>query len=216
MARAEVPWLSRVSLPWGLELSPLNISRSGILFETSTKLLPGDVVQFQICGHDTTLSVRGRFVRSEVAAIDGCGVKYHVAAVFERELDLDPSYPNGAEISSTSKNLADWFLQMAAALDRCADPVVLRERIAQGLRNLVPARDIQIRDAPLTPQDGCESIYFKVAVGNGSQLVLQVTFERGTVPSALEFRLLQAGSALAGVVLECGCSITERPQSGVR
>jgi hypothetical protein len=204
LGRGDLPWISTVKLPCGLEMSLLNISSSGMLVETVSKFTPGTVVELRLCGAVTTLAVPARFVRSEVAAVDGRGVKYHAAAVFDKELDLEGLHRSGAETSSTSTGLAGWLLQIATELDRGADPRALRQRIERGLRRLVPARDVQIREAPIAPEDGCESVYFTVAMGIGSRAVLQVTFEPGQAPSDLDFRLLQAGAALAAVVLRFG------------
>jgi hypothetical protein len=87
--RAEVPWLSTIKLPWGLEVQLLNISSSGMLVETGSKFTPGSVTHLHLYGPETDLVIPACFVRSEVAAVDGRGVKYHAAATFTKQLDLD-------------------------------------------------------------------------------------------------------------------------------
>ena len=42
-----------------------------------------------LTGPETNLVVPVRFIRSDVARIDGLGVRYHAAAAFAKELDLD-------------------------------------------------------------------------------------------------------------------------------
>ena len=66
----------------------LNISSTGMLVETGSKLEPGSVTKLHLCGPDTHLVVPARFVRSEVAAVNREGVKYHAAAMFQKPLDL--------------------------------------------------------------------------------------------------------------------------------
>jgi len=199
--RGEVPWLSTVKLPWGLEVCLLNISSTGMLVETTSKLPSGGMTEFQLCGPDTTLVVPARFVRSEVARVDYRSVKYHVAAAFARELDF-PAPPGAARSASTQKALAELLTRVLADLDRGGEHGELRTRFEQGLRKLVPARDIQIRDVPVRPGDGTESIYFTVPSGLGSGAILQATFEADCHLAELEFRLLKSAAALAAVVLE--------------
>jgi len=95
--RADLPWIftvkllssADISLLDGAEMSLLNISRTGLLVESASKFAPGTVCELQLGGAGTELPVRVRFVRSEVASVDQHGVKYHAAAVFEKELDLE-------------------------------------------------------------------------------------------------------------------------------
>ncbi len=197
----EVPWVTSVTLPWGLEVRLLNISRTGMLVESAAKFTPGTVAEFRIAGRDGTLVVPARLVRSEIAAVNGRGVRYHSAAAFDRELDLVGPKPGASEISSISADFADWLRQLSVALDRNADADTLCRRIDEGLRKLARVRDVQFRDAPAARQDGCESVCFTVPKGNGASGVLQAAFAPGQLPSELDFRLLQAGAALAAVVL---------------
>jgi hypothetical protein len=204
LARKDLPWLTTVRLPWGLEVCLLNISRSGMLVETSSKFTPGSIAQFELRGGDDVLVVPARFVRSEVVTVDGRGVRYHAAAAFQKELDLEDPRVSRARISSTRKELADWLRTISIELDRNADPAVVRERLERGLCALVTARDVEILTAPITPDAGCESFYFTIIERSGHRAVLQVTFEPGRTPSELDLRMLQAGAALAAVVLQLG------------
>jgi hypothetical protein len=206
VSRAEVPWLSSVKLPWGQEVSLLNISSSGMLFESTAKYFPGGVAQFELCGGDQKVVVRGRFVRSEVARVDRFGVKYRAAAAFESEVDLLGPNGDAAQIPSTTRNVADWLVEISMALNRAADRLTLRQKIERGLRQLVTGPEIRIRHVAIPSHEGCESVCFKIPVGDGSDLVLQAAFEPGEAPTDLEFRILQAGAALAAVVLRLGGS----------
>jgi hypothetical protein len=71
-----------------------------------------------------------------------------------------------------------------------------------GLRRLLPVRDIQLRQSPMVPSEGSESIYFSVPCSSGPRSILQAIFEPGYRPSPAEFRLLKAAASLAAVVLE--------------
>jgi len=199
--RQQVPWLSTVRLSWGLEVELLNISSSGILVETTSKFMPGSETEFQLCGRDSSLVVPARFVRSRVATVDVRSVKYQIAAVFAKELDLSGPRPGRVGASSAPRALADLFAQVLEELDRAPQPAALRTKFEEGLRKLVPARDIQIRDVPAEPEKGTESIYFTVPSG-GSRAILQATFEADYNLAELEFRVLRSAAALAAVVLE--------------
>jgi hypothetical protein len=196
----EVPWLSTVKLPWGPEVSLLNISRTGMLVETTFKFTPGNLTEFQLCGPEVNLVVRARFVRSEVAAVDSRSVKYHAAAVFSEELRLQTFLGRG-NLFSPPKALAELLTHVVADLDRYGQGG-LRSRFEQGLRKLVVARDIQIRDGVVSPTDTSESIYFTVPSTLGTRAILQVTFEPGHELLEMEFRLLQSAATLAAVILE--------------
>src|SRR6202035_1478525 len=82
----DVPWLSTIKLPWGLEVRLLNISSTGLLIETGSKFTPGLVTNLRLCAAETELVISACFVRSEVATVDGRGVKYHAAAAFKEQL----------------------------------------------------------------------------------------------------------------------------------
>jgi hypothetical protein len=219
-SRADLPWLSTVRLPWGLEVRLLNISTTGMLVETSSKFTPGSVAEFELRSADDSVVVPARFVRSEVVSVDGLGVRYRAAAVFERELDLDGPQPSDrGRQSSTPGGLADWLAELSTLLNRpdvsgSGDASKLRERMECGLRRLVSAKDVRILDVEsqeeaelVPPPAGCKSIYFSMggpAPGESStrrQAVLQVTFEPDSAPSDVDLRLLQAGAALAAVVM---------------
>jgi hypothetical protein len=94
--RGDVPWLSTVKLPWGLEVRVLNISSTGMLIETGSKFTPGTVTELQLYGPETDLVVSACFVRSEVALVDGRGVKYRAAATFKKQLDLNKLARSGS------------------------------------------------------------------------------------------------------------------------
>ncbi len=86
--RNDVPWLSSITLSWGLEVRLINISTTGVLIETGSKFAPGTTTGLRLTGSGTDTIVTVRFVRSEVARIDALGVKYFAAGAFETEVDL--------------------------------------------------------------------------------------------------------------------------------
>jgi hypothetical protein len=85
---ADVPWLSSIKLPWGLEVRLLNLSSTGMLIETGSKFTPGSDTHLRLCGPETDLVISACFVRSDVAAVDRRGVTYHAAVSFKKQLDL--------------------------------------------------------------------------------------------------------------------------------
>jgi hypothetical protein len=199
--RADLPWLSTIKLPWGLEVRLLNMSTSGMLVETTSKFMPGSVADFEITGSDDSIVVPARFVRSEIVGVDARGVRYRAAAVFEREVDLDGPRAKTARVASTANGLATWLHQLSADIEQKAAPDALRARFENGLCRLVSARDVRILDEPSAPAEGCESIFFNMTSG-GTRRVLQVTFEPGYEPSEVDFKMLQAGASLAAVALQ--------------
>jgi hypothetical protein len=86
--RGDVPWLSTVKLPWGLDARPLNISSTGLLLESGSKITPGSVAELKLHGPEWQIAIPACFVRSEVALVNGLGVKYRAAAAFENRLEF--------------------------------------------------------------------------------------------------------------------------------
>jgi hypothetical protein len=158
------------------------------------------VAEFQLCGANETVVVSARFVRSEIATVDGLGVKYHAAAVFEKPLVLESSQPTDAEGPNTTARLADWLLALSTDLRGDLDPDQLRERLEERVLRLVSARDVRILAEPGPTPEGCESVCFAIPRSHGGRSVLQVSFDSGYVVSPPDFRLLQAAAALAAVI----------------
>ena len=202
-APADLPWLKGVQTAWGLQVRVLNISGSGMLVESSSKLVPGSSTEFSLCGAETQVVMPARVVRSEVAAVDSRGVKYQIAAVFDSGLDHlfreEPELPTGS--CATPQALAALLVRVSIEIGRGRDAAAVRATFEQGLRRLVPAREIRIRDVPMEPIDGTESIYFTVPDGAASRSILQATFEPDYQPAADEFTLLKAAAAAAAIVL---------------
>jgi hypothetical protein len=198
--RQELPLLASVRLPWGIEVNLLNLSNTGMLVETSTKLTPGNTISIELCGTDSSVVVPARFLRSEIVGVDGRGVRYRTAVVFEKEIDVNQLRREADRAVSASNNVAEWLRQLSIALERGGDPDLLRERIKAGLRKLLSARDVDIRNEPVPPPEGCDSIYFTVALEGEGRGVLQITFEPGHAPTDLDFKILQAAAAVTSVM----------------
>src|SRR4029450_2645239 len=63
----DIPWLKSVRLPWGLEVGVVNVSTSGILLESNSKITAGSVVDLQLIGRGLTgVNVPARLLSSEI------------------------------------------------------------------------------------------------------------------------------------------------------
>ena len=198
---ADLPWLTKIKLPWGLEVRLLNMSATGMLVETTSKLTPGTVANIEIAGADEKVVIPARFVRSEIVGVDALGVRYRTAVVFDREVDLDGPRAALARVSSTPQGLAGWLQQLSGDLERNAGLEALRDRIEKGLCRLVSAREVRVLETPEPPGETGDSIQFGMSAG-GKRRVLLVTFEPGYEPSELDFKMLQAGASLGAVMLQ--------------
>jgi hypothetical protein len=178
----------------------VNISRTGLLVESGSKLAPGVTLELHLSGPGTNLVVLARFVRSEVARINRLGVRYYAAAQFETPLDVFAPRHEPVTRSTTPRALAELLATVLAESDHHPEPA--RIRFARGFRALVRARDVLIRHAPVAPMDDSESIYFHVKGEGRSRVILQVMFEPDRALTASEFRLLKAGALLTAAVLE--------------
>lgn len=192
------PWLWGVRMPWGTEVDMVNISRTGLLVESGSKVTPGVTLELQLTGMGQSRIVLARFVRSEIARVDRLGVRYLAAAQFEQPLDLLVPRTEPAP-TATPRSLADLFTTVVCDANQPEDASI---RFARGLRGLVGARDVLIRPTPIAPEHGCESIYFRVNGDDRSGLILQILFDRNRALTTSEFRLMKAATGLASALLE--------------
>ena len=195
----DLPWLSKVKLGTGLDVALVNISSSGVLFESGSKFTPGTTSELILTGSDANMVVPVRVIRSEIARIDAFGVKYHAAGAFDKEIDLGGPRRVAAEPSTPPEALAQI---LAGALAESTDAEPAHTRFARGVKQLVGARDVQVRTTPVGSSGGRETLYFDVPGDDRVRTVLQVTFDRSHDVSATEFRLLKAAAWLTAAALE--------------
>ena len=79
--------LSRARLRIGRELAVLDVSNSGILVESVTRLLPGTHVDVHIVTRDGRVLVRSHVVRAYVTEVTADVVRYRVALAFDCVID---------------------------------------------------------------------------------------------------------------------------------
>jgi hypothetical protein len=203
----EVPWLSAIKLSWGPELQLINISSTGVLVETGSKFAPGSTTNLQLVGPETNLVVPVRFIRSDVSRIDGLGVRYRAAAAFTKEIDLEgPRRETGMPASPPAALAALLASVLSAPRER---PEPAHARFAQGLRQLVGARDVRVSAGGAGSAGGSETLYFDVPGDDRSRATLQVTFDRTHEVTDSEFKLLKAAAWLTAAVLELERPVTQ-------
>lgn len=192
----DLPWLWSAKLPTGLDLKVVDVSNSGVLVETPTKLSRGTTIELRIVGHETNLSVLARIARTDVAHVDALGVKYHIGAAFARDLEL--VRPEGLSSDVRPVALADLLSRVLAQADHGSTAALVS--FEQELTRLLPVRSVHVRQRPAVSVAGTESVYFSVPGTAGT--ILQATFDRDCAPSPLEFKLLKAAANLASIVLD--------------
>lgn len=192
------PQLWAVRLPWGTEVDMVNISRTGVLLESGSKLTPGVTLELQLRGMGQSRIIPARFIRSEIARVDRLGVRYHAAAQFEQPLDLLTSRTESMP-TANPRSLAELFSAVVCDANGAEDVSV---RFARGLRGLVGAREVLIRPTPIVPGHDCESIYFRVSGDDRSGMILQVLLDRDRALTTAEFRLMKAATGLTSALLE--------------
>lgn len=204
--RGDVSWLSAVKLSTGDELRLINISSTGVLVETGTKLTPGMTTELHLSGPGTSLVVPARFVRSDIARIDGLGVRFHAAAAFTKELDLANPRPSVTGPSTRPEELAALFGSVLSSGHDRSD--LAHDRFAKGLRQLIGAREVRVSAGGTGAAGGRETLYFDVPGDDRSRTTLQITFDRNHDVTEGEFSLLKAAAWLTAALLEI-----EKPHS---
>jgi hypothetical protein len=200
VAHEELSWLSDARLAWDTEIALVNISNSGVLLESGSKLAPGSTTELHLIGSAASLVVPVRFIRSEIAKVDPIGVRYRAAAEFDKDIDL-------ARLARASEKRSSASHALAELLGGCLDDSSPRQdpahvRFARGVRDLVGARDVQVRTASGPSDAGRETLYFDVPGDDRTRKTMQVVFDRGHDVTAYEFTLLKAAALLTAAALE--------------
>jgi len=197
----ELPWPCAVTTPKGVAVRLLNVSTTGLLFESPLKFTPDSETSLYLSGPDTKLVLPARFVRSEVSSVDALGVKYQTAAMFSHKVKLfaalSKSMANG---DPSPQALADLLVRVSTEFGHSGDAAAARHEFESGLRQLVPSCDIALRDSLIRSSNGCDSIYFTVPSPKGA--VLQVTFDPDQEPSLEQFKLLRVAASVASIIVQ--------------
>jgi hypothetical protein len=194
---SELSWLTALRVPDATGVEVVDISRTGIMIETGTKLTTGSSVEIELVGPDLAMRIPARMLRTQIASVDSLGVRYRIAAAFARYLDMPGLVPGGAVGAAT---ISELLQKLRDTLDGTTggDPVA---RFESELKKLLRVRDVQIRSNPTETAPGLESVYFSVPTGTAAPPVLQVTFEADHQPTEMEFKVLKAAAGLAAAVL---------------
>jgi hypothetical protein len=200
-----IPWLSRVTMPLGLEVRLVNISRSGLLIESRGHFVAGQPAAFELHGR-LRVVVPGRFVRSTAAvAADGPsdGPLYHSAALFDDDLPLFAPHASGLYgstiVSSDLGEVLAWVRSQARSGMR---PERIRAAFELSVQELVGARAVLICRAPAQADEPGDSVCLPVPTTDGSVAFLQAIYDTARPPSSHAFEQLQAAATLAADVLE--------------
>lgn len=195
---SDVPWLWSARLGSGPELKLVDVSDTGVLVETAAKIAIGATVDLRLVGKETDLSVPARITRSEVSHVDALGVRYQMAAAFSRDLGLVERHAESVDTSAAA--LSNVLTRVLSGVDAGRTSIAPLVRFEQELAQLLPVRAVHIREVPIRPPAGTESVYFHVPDREG--WILQIVFEPHQAPSAAHFRLFRAAAIMASVVLE--------------
>ncbi|HKE82119.1 MAG TPA: hypothetical protein VKB50_00120 [Vicinamibacterales bacterium] len=193
----QLPWFSEINVPSGVNLRLINISSSGLLVESCSRLPSGETTTFRLWGPSRDVTMPARIVRSEVASADRVGVMYQAAAVFDSAFDaLMPASTEPIDVDTHLAGLVDLVHEKAA---RGVDPQALRAEFEAGVMTLVGQSEVRLRDVPVADNDGRESVYFTIA--GDKSAVLQVTFAPDYQPRLVEFDALKAAAVAASRIV---------------
>lgn len=204
----ELPYSWKLKLPWASEARIIDISSTGVLLETTTKIVAGTMLDVQLQSEAGMTTVPARALRTDVASVDSLGVRYRVAAAFSRTLEmdgLDSGAPPLLELSALGdvlkRALGEGGLQRGVAEATAA--------FEAELRRLLRVRDVEIREKPLAPPPDCDSVWFAVPTGAPSSPVLQVTFDPGRATTEQERRFVRGAARVASVLLSVASETDE-------
>ena len=213
MTASDLPSRCTLTTPNGFIVRMLNVSESGVLFESPLKFTRDSETALSLFGPQARLVLPARIVRSEVVAVNSAGVTYQTAAQFSEALDLvkkiAPDQPVlapalepaaiTAEIVAAPASFADLLVRITTELYQHQRGDAARAAFEAGLRQLVPSCDIHLCDRLVNRSDAGDSIYF--AVPGASGVMVQATFDPRHQPTADDFKLLRAAAAMASVIV---------------
>jgi hypothetical protein len=205
----DLPSRCTLTTPAGFIVRMVNVSETGVLFESPLKFPRDSETSLSLLSPEKTLILPARIVRSEVAAVNGVGVTYQTAAQFSEALQflkrvaptvevLQPVAP-ALQMPVAPTSLADLLVRVTTELYQHHRGEAARAAFEAGLRQLVPACEVRLCDRLVQRADAGDSIYF--AVPGASGVVVQATFEPDHEPTIEEFKLLKAAAAMASVIV---------------
>jgi DNA-binding response OmpR family regulator len=207
LTQDDLPGRCTLTTPAGLIVRMLNVSATGVLFESPLKFVPESDLAMSLLGPQTKLDLQSRIVRSEVSSVTGLGVTYRTAASFSDKVELYSAFAARAiDDKAAPQALAELLVRVTTELFQNQNSDDARAAFAAGLRQMVPSCDVKLNDAPVRPTDGGDSIYFTVP--GARPAILQATFDPEHEPSREEFKLLKAVAAIAAVILEFESTVT--------
>jgi hypothetical protein len=209
MRRDAAPWLWSIRLPWGTDVELVNISTSGLLVESDSKVSSGVTLELRLRGPSLNRVVLARFVRCTIAAVDRGRVRYYAAAQFQQPFDSPLSRTEPAT-RATALSIAEL---LTAVLSDSSQTEAASIRFARGLRELLGVRDVLIRRGPIARVEDADSLYLEVKEDGGSSTVLHVMCDKHRAPTADEIRVMRAAAGLAAAVLqfEPASEVSSRP-----
>jgi len=200
-----IPWLTRVTMPLGLEVRLVNISRSGLLIESRGHFVAGQPAAFELHGR-LRVVVPGRFVRSTAAleassAFDGA--RYLSAAIFDDDLPLFAPLASGTYGSTlVPSDLGEVLAWVRGQARSGLRPERIRAAFELSVQELVGARAVLICRAPAQADEPGDSLCLPVPTTDGSVAFLQAIYDTSRPPSSHAFEQLQAAATVAADVLE--------------
>ena len=199
--------LSMAELPHSVTLATrsgaarmINVSDSGILFESPLKYMPDSETALSLFGPHAKFDLAARIVRSEAATVDSLGVTYQTAASFSEEralLTMLGAIPG--EVMMPQQALSDLLVRVTTELYERGDYDEAQAIFGSFLRQFAGCQ-VRLAESLSEPRDGFDSIHFKVSAP--TRAILEATFDRGHEPSVEDFALLKATAAIAAVLLQ--------------
>lgn len=180
---SELPWLTAMTAR-SPSVDVLNISDSGALIETPTRLKPGEREVFLLHG-TTAIRIAGWVVRAEITRIRP-SVSYRSAIRFAAPVILS--------------TLADRHTRSGMATDRAliVQPSdTLREKVMRLIQDIPPVRVVRLSSS-IVKEPGMDSVHFAVPKScHGAGRALQVFFGAAASPTSEQFARLRQLAVLA-------------------
>ena len=145
----DLPSRCTLTTPAGFIVRMLNVSATGVLFESPLKFTRDSETALSLLAPDTTHVLPARIVRSEVAGVSGVGVTYQTAVQFSQNVELLKKIAPRGDLSTALEPPpmpADAFARGSARARHDRAVSASAQRSGQGrLRDRAPSPDSRLR-----------------------------------------------------------------------
>jgi len=87
---SDIPVFKSISLVRGPKVKLINISRHGVLMESSERISPGSGISLRIVTSESVHTIKGKMVRYKTISVNGKATGYQIVIAFDEDFTVLP------------------------------------------------------------------------------------------------------------------------------